>query len=48
MTELEEEQGGEEGAFSELDKVNKANVSSRLKDIKGDREAKEEASVLND
>jgi len=48
MTELEEEQGGEEGAFSELDKVNKANVSSRLKDIKGDREAKEEAAVLND
>ena len=48
MTELEEEQGGEEGAFSELDKVNKANVSSRLKEIKGDREAKDEAAVLND
>lgn len=48
MTELEEEHGGEEGAFSELDKVNKANVSSRLKDIKGDREAKDEAAVLND
>lgn len=48
MTEMEEEQSGEEGAFSELDKVNKANVSSRLKDIKGDREAKDEAAVLND
>lgn len=48
MTELEEENGGEEGAFSELEKVNKANVTSRLKDIKGDREAKEEAAVLND
>ncbi|AKB31594.1 Type I restriction-modification system, DNA-methyltransferase subunit M [Methanosarcina siciliae HI350] len=48
MTELEEEQGGEEGAFSELEKVNKANVSSRLKDIRGDMEAKEEASILND
>ncbi|AKB35632.1 Type I restriction-modification system, DNA-methyltransferase subunit M [Methanosarcina siciliae C2J] len=48
MTELEEEQGGEEGAFSELEKVNKANVSSRLKDIKGDREAKDEVAVLND
>ncbi|WP_410509144.1 type I restriction-modification system subunit M [Methanosarcina hadiensis] len=48
MTELEEEQGGEEGAFSELDKVNKANVTARLKDIKSDREAKEEAAVLND
>ena len=48
MTELEEEQGGEEGAFSELDKVNKANVAVRLKDIKGDNEAKDEVTVLND
>lgn len=47
MTELEEEHGGEEGAFGELDKVNKANVAARLKEIKGDREAKEEAAVLN-
>jgi type I restriction enzyme M protein len=36
MTQLEEEQGGEEGAFSELDKVNKANVSARLKEIRAD------------
>ncbi len=48
MTELEEEQGGEEGAFSELEKVNKANVSFRLKEIRGDREAKDEYAVLND
>jgi type I restriction enzyme M protein len=34
MTELEEEHGGEEGAFSELDKVNKANVTARLKELK--------------
>jgi type I restriction enzyme M protein len=47
LTELEEEHGGEEGAFSELDKVNKANVTARLKEIKGDPEAKEEAVVLN-
>ena len=47
MTELEEEHGGEEGAFSELDKVNKANVTARLKEIKGDKEAKEEAAALN-
>jgi len=33
LAELEEEHGGEEGAFSELDKVNKANVTSRLKEI---------------
>ena len=47
MTEMEEEHGGEEGAFSELDKVNKANVTARLKEIKRDREAKEEADALN-
>ena len=34
MTELEEEHGGEEGAFSELDKINKANVTARLKEMK--------------
>jgi type I restriction enzyme M protein len=35
-TELEEEHGGEEGAFSELDKVNKAEVSRRLKELAAD------------
>ncbi|MDD4524020.1 MAG: type I restriction-modification system subunit M [Methanosarcina sp.] len=52
MTELEEEHGGEEGAFSELERVNRTNVTARLKNIKGDikddREAEEEAAVLND
>ena len=48
MAELEEEQGGEEGAFSELDKVNKGNVAARLKEIKGDKEARDEAAVLSD
>ena len=48
LAELEEEHGGEEGAFAELDKVNKANVAARLKEIKGDKEAKDEAAVLND
>lgn len=48
LTELEEEQGGEEGAFSELDKVNKANVVARLKEIVDDKDAKDEASVLSD
>ena len=47
MTEMEEVHGGEEGAFSELDKVNKANVTARLKAIKGDKETKAEAEVLN-
>jgi type I restriction enzyme M protein len=48
LTELEEEHGGEEGAFSELDKINKGNVAARLKEIKGDKEAKDEATVLNE
>jgi type I restriction enzyme M protein len=48
VAELEEEHDGEDGAFSELDKINKANVAARLKEIKGDKEAKSEAAVLND
>lgn len=48
IAELEEEHGGEEGAFSELDKVNKANVAARLKEIRGDAEARTEAAVLCD
>jgi type I restriction enzyme M protein len=48
LTELEDEQGSEDGAFSELDKVNKASVTGRLKEIKGDREAKDEAVVLSE
>ncbi|MDO8438510.1 MAG: type I restriction-modification system subunit M [Nitrosomonadaceae bacterium] len=47
MTELEEEHGGEDGAYAELDKVNKANVSARLKEIKGDKTAKEEIAALD-
>ena len=46
ITELEEEHGGEEGAFSELDKVNKGNVSARLQEIESDKEAKDEAALL--
>jgi type I restriction enzyme M protein len=44
---MEEEQGGEDGAFSDLDKVNKATVLALLKDIKDDSEAKEQAVVLH-
>ena len=47
LTELEEEHGGEDGLFSELDKINKANVSARLKEIKYDADAKEEVQALN-
>jgi type I restriction enzyme M protein len=34
LTELEEEHSGDEGAFSELEKVNKASVTARLRDLK--------------
>ncbi len=47
MIEMEEEHGGEEGALSELDKVNKANVTARLKEIQNGQAANEEAEVLN-
>lgn len=48
LVELEEEHGGEEGAFAEIDKVNKANVAARLNEIKADKEAKDEVAVLDE
>jgi type I restriction enzyme M protein len=48
MEEMEETHGGEEGFFSQLDKVNKANVAKRLKELKGDKTAKDEVKVLQD
>jgi type I restriction enzyme M protein len=48
MAELEEENGGEEGALSALEKVNRGNVAARLKEIRGDREAKDEAAMLSE
>ncbi|MCY2994653.1 MAG: type I restriction-modification system subunit M [Planctomycetota bacterium] len=47
ITELEEEHGGDEGVFSALEKVNKVTVTARLKEIKGDKDADDEAAVLN-
>ena len=46
ITELEEEYSGEEGFLTALDKINKAEITKRLKEIKQDREAKEEAVIL--
>ena len=46
LSEMAEEHGGEDGAFAELDKVNKANVVARLREIKDDNGAKDEAAVL--
>ena len=50
---MEEEHGGDEGAFAELDKVNKATITARLKEMKGlfgvpDADAQTEASALNE
>jgi type I restriction enzyme M protein len=56
LAELEEEQLGDEDAFSEArtdaadgkeGKVTRATVTARLKEIKGDKDAKDEALVLN-
>ncbi len=45
--ELEEENGGDEGVFSDMEKVNKTTVTARLKEIRGDTESDDEADVLN-
>jgi type I restriction enzyme M protein len=46
LAELEEEHGGEEGFLGALDKIAKAEISTRLKEVQGDTDAKEERDVL--
>ena len=46
LAELEEDHGGEEGFLGSLEKIAKAEVSARLKEIKGDKEARGEVAVL--
>ena len=46
LAEMEEEHGGEEGALGALDKIARGEVNARLKEIRGDKEAKDEAAVL--
>jgi type I restriction enzyme M protein len=46
LTELEEENGGDEGYFADFDKVNKGTVAKRLKEIEKDKDAKDEALVM--
>jgi type I restriction enzyme M protein len=53
MSELEEEHSGEDGVFSALEKVNRASVTARLKEIRGlfatdDEETRKEAAVLDE
>lgn len=46
ITELEEEEGGEDGGFAELEKVNKLSVMVRLKEITDDADPTEERNLL--
>ena len=46
LAELEEEQGGEEGAFAGFEKINAAQVKDRIKEIGRDAEAADELAVL--
>ena len=48
LGDLEEEHGGEDGAFAELEKLNKAEVSRRLKEIKADPDYADEAKVMRE
>ncbi|MFY9822906.1 MAG: type I restriction-modification system subunit M [Thermoanaerobaculia bacterium] len=47
LSELEEEHGGEDGVFADIDPVNRANVTDRLNEIRADQDAKDEAAVLS-
>jgi type I restriction enzyme M protein len=46
LAELEEEHGGEEGFLGALEKIAKAEVNARLREIRGDKDAKDEADAL--
>ena len=48
LAELEEENGGEEGYYAELEKLNKAFVSARIKEIHRDPEAADELTALRE
>lgn len=46
LVELTEEHGGEEGYLGVLEKIGKMEVNVRLREIKADKEAKDEATML--
>jgi type I restriction enzyme M protein len=48
LTELEEEHSDEEGVFGEMDKVNKANINARLKELKAERNCSVSLSAVED
>ena len=47
VVELEEEHGGEDDVFADLDKVDRASVTVRLKETRGDANSTNDLSVLN-
>ncbi len=48
LAEMVEVQSGDDGVFADFDKVNKKEVNSRIKEIKGNTEFADELSVLHD
>ena len=46
LTEMEDEHSGEDGCFSDLDKVNKGNINARLKELKLEEHVDEEIEVF--
>jgi type I restriction enzyme M protein len=46
LTELEEEHSGEDGYFAEFEKVNKATINARVKELKGETDIADELKVL--
>ena len=46
LSELEEEHGGEDGAFADLDKINKSTVTALMKEIKNDEDAADQMAVI--
>ena len=48
LNELEEEHSGDDATFAGFDKINRANVASRLKEIREDQDALDEAAVLTE
>lgn len=46
IAELEEEHGGEEGFLGAFDRISRSEITARLKEIRGDKDATEEADVL--
>ena len=46
ISELEEEHGGDEGVFGALDKIAKAEITARVREITRDPDAREELAVL--